>query len=152
MKNLLAIAVLFWGATALRADSFVFSYSGGSLTVSGNLTATPDGSNIFTVNSVTGTSNGTTINDISGDNGSFYYAGDLSTGSFDFLVNGQTDWVVFFPDGFYIADGNGNKLYTGTNFTISAVPESATLSLLLSMGLGVVVLARKLPGKARLAS
>ena len=69
------------------------------------------------------------------------YAASSSSGNFDFLAGGSSDFLSFTGSSF--TEG----IYSGSNFKISRVPEGATVSLLFAMGLGVWAFARKLPTK-----
>jgi hypothetical protein len=155
LKTLIACGTLFLSSAALRADVFAYSYTGttaGNHIVSGagDITATADGSGgFYTITALSGTQNNIDTSLTAGLN--FFYDGSVSFGTFDFLLQNN-------PNGFYalgFSNGSYSVAYdaivpvsTGT-FTISKVPEAATLTLLLSMGMGVWLLARKLPLKSR---
>lgn len=145
VKKLLCTAVLLFGATALRADVFSFSYSGttlfGSTSVTGTVIATALLPNTYTITDLYGTRKGVSVSDPGTLlNGSFIYSGSSSSGLFTFL-SPSSSYTVAFNGGAYTE----NVIIGGNNFTISRVPEVATLSLLFTMGLGVWLLARKLP-------
>jgi hypothetical protein len=56
-----ATAVLLLSATSAYADTFQFSYSGGGVSASGLLNATPIGGGVYQVTSISGTRNGQPI-------------------------------------------------------------------------------------------
>ncbi len=160
--------VLLLGGMCLRADVFSFSYSGvatslsGTYTVSasGTLTANAVGAGLYQVTSISGTRDGTEITDPSGDLGLLYTSsgGQLgldpgSAGIVAFGLAGMagTDTVEYLSGVGYeetlvdltnVLDSSTTRL---TSFDIVAVPESSTLQILLALGLGVWILARKLP-------
>jgi hypothetical protein len=141
---------LLWTATIVRADVFSYSYTGTGLsnqavTGSGEITATSDGGGFYTITALSGTQNGTSTSLTSGVN--LFFDGSSGYGTFDFLLNGS-NYALGFLDGGY-ADAGGLAASAGT-FKISSVPEAATISLLLTMGLGVWTLGRKLPSKRQL--
>lgn len=154
LKTLIACGALFLSSTALRADVFAYSYTGTTVgnhivTGAGDITATADGAGFYTITGLSGTQNNIDTSLTAGLN--FFYDGSVSFGTFDFLLQGN-------PNGFYalgFSNGSYSVAYdaivpvsTGT-FSISKVPEAATLTLLLSMGLGIWGLARKLPLRSR---
>jgi hypothetical protein len=156
IKRVVCAAALLWSATIVRADVFSYSYSGlgtglGDLlqSVSGNgqITATADGGGVYTITALSGTQNGKSVS-LSSDK-VFAFNGS-SVGTFDFLLGGSTYVLAFIGGGY--GDGIGPAASVGT-FNISTattVPEAATISLLLTMGLGIWVFGRKLPLKRRL--
>jgi len=115
------------------------------VTGSGEITATADGGGFYTITALSGTQNGTNTSLASGLN--FFFDGSSSWGTFDFLLKGS-NYALGFAGGDY-ADVGGPAASAGT-FTISTVPEAATVSLLLTMGLGVWLFGRKLPLKRQL--
>ena len=151
IKNLLCTAVLLFGATALRADVFSFSYAGtttllGSVSATGTVIATASLGGLYTISDIYGTRNGVSISAPTINMGTFTYGGSLIAGTFNFLVNKQSDAVAFLGGGYAEAGLNPLTVSAG-KISISSVPEAATLSLLFTMGLGVWLLARKLPSK-----
>ncbi len=54
-KNLFCATVLVFGATALRADVFTFSYAGAGLSATGTITATKLALGVYEVTNITGT-------------------------------------------------------------------------------------------------
>src|SRR5579863_3237687 len=81
-KHLLCTAVFLLGTTALRAELFNFSYSGGTggsaVSFTGTLSATEVGTGVnYNVTDVAGTRNGTAFDDSSAT-GSFKYNGSAS--------------------------------------------------------------------------
>jgi hypothetical protein len=150
------------GATALRADVFSFSYSGvsalGNVTESATLMATATG--ILGSYTVTGILNGTRA---VGGNSVNFNSSSLMAGSFTYglpilsplgslklsLAGLGTDTLSFSSLGGTESFGLLSLKNSAGSFTMSraSVPEAATLSLLLTMGLGVWVLARKMPAK-----
>jgi hypothetical protein len=154
VKKLLCTAVLLFGATALRADVFSFSYAGtffgNTVSATGTVIATATLPNIYTITGLSGIRNGVSISAPSINKGSFIYSGSSSVGSFNFLLNGSGSDLLSFSGGLYTESGvTGTNI--GNNFSIRSVPEAATLSLLFTMGLGVWLLARKLPSKTPLS-
>jgi hypothetical protein len=137
------------GGTTLQADVFSFSYSGGGITTSGQMTASVTVGNIYSITNVVGTRNGVSISDPAAGNGTFIFGGNgsLSTGAFNFLLNGlktQSD-LISFAKGVY-AEAGWTGASVGSNFTVGrmSVPEPEAWLLLLAMGLGVWLMARKL--------
>jgi hypothetical protein len=146
-KLLLCGAMLLWGATALRASQFDFSYSGtgipGAVTASGVITATEELPGIYEITGLTGTQNGKTIS-LDGTGSTFIYSGSSGTGTLEFLVAGLgADSVAF--AGSIFSESGVTGADTGSNFTLSdpplAAPEPPSLSLLL-IGLGGLLFAR----------
>ena len=153
-KTLICCAALLCSTVALRADVFAYTYTAtGSKTVtgSGDITATEIGSSgFYTITALSGVQNIT--NSVSLTQGlNFFYDGSTSYGTFDFLLNGSTSsfYALGFANGSYSVAYDAVIPVSSGTFNISRVPEAATLTLLLSMGLGVWVLARKLPLKSR---
>jgi hypothetical protein len=158
IKKLLCTAVFLLSATALRADVFSFSYAGtffgNTASTTGTVTATAGSGGGYTITDLSGTRNGISISDPSTEKGSFTLIGSSAFGSFNFLLNGSSSRIdnVLFAGGVYTESGT-TGLNIGNTFSISRVsdtshvPETATLSLVFTMGLGVWVLARKLPKK-----
>ncbi|MEI9976863.1 MAG: hypothetical protein WDO73_35335 [Ignavibacteriota bacterium] len=147
MKNLILSCVLLFGVTALRADVFSFSYTGTTLlnktvTAAGSITADADGGGFYTITDLSGIQNGVTMNLF--DPGiNFFYDGVTTFGTFDFLLAGlNTPDILTFAGSSYSVVGPA-PISAGKDFQISKVPETATLSLLFSMGLGVWLVARK---------
>jgi hypothetical protein len=161
VKKLLCTAALLFGATALRADVFSFSYAGttlsgspvsatGTVIATAVPTATAIGTvlgSLYTITNIYGTRNGVSISAPTGAIGSFIFSGSSSSGTLNFLVNKQSDAVAFTGGVYSEAGLSPLTVSVGKNFSISRVPEAATLSLLFTMGLGVWLLARKLPSK-----
>ncbi len=163
IQKLMCTAVLLMGATALRADVFSFSYSGvsalGNVTESATLMATATG--ILGSYTVTGILNG--IRSVNGGNSVNFNSSSLMAGSFTYglpllsplgslklsLTGLGTDTLSFSSLGGTESFGLLSLKNSAGSFTMSraSVPEAATLSLLLTMGLGVWVLARKMPAK-----
>jgi hypothetical protein len=148
--KLFCTAALLFTATALRAATFDFSFSGagipGSVTASGVITATETLPGIYTITGLTGTQNGQNIS-LDGSS-TFIYSGSSGVGTLEFLVSGGVDTVTFAAGVFSETGVTG--LDAGTNFTLTdppSVSEAGTLSLLFTMGLGVYLLARKLPSR-----
>jgi len=151
IKQLL-ITVLLFGATVLRADVFSFSYGSG---VTGTVAASLSGG-VYTVTNISGSYHGIAFDGTPVGTGSNYtltYSGGHGSGEIGFSLG-----ILGIP--FYIVDFSNTGSYTesifglvptdsGKNFYIGRVPEPTTLLLLFTMGLGVWVLARKLPAKKR---
>jgi hypothetical protein len=151
-KFMLCTAVVLVGCTAVRADTFNFSYSstglGGPVNASGTLTAAQFMPGGFEVTSITGDRNGDTI--VPPGGGGVFYWGPNVSGSIYFTLglSGLLDSVTF-NNGGYIELGTGG-LYSAGNFSIGrSMPEPATLAIFLTMGLGALVLARKMPSNRR---
>jgi len=144
IKRLLCTGVLLLSATALRADVFSFSYAGVGVQAAGTLTATL-GFLGYNVTNIYGTRNGTAFDASPIGAGLFTYSPSSYSGSIAFSLGslGLLNTVTFSNGDFAEVGLTGVK--TGTNFSISRVPELATMLLLFTMGLGVWVLARKLP-------
>jgi len=153
--------VLLFGATALRADVFSFSYAGASVSASGTLTATALGLGAYTVTNITGIRNTTSFN--TGATGLFYYptSNPLASGgliAFNPGLSGlagllgvTVSYASILGSGYY-QETSGITSTRLTSFSItSSVPEASTLLLLCMMGLGVWILARKLPSKETLS-
>ena len=155
IKFMLCAAVVLVGCAAARADTFSFSYSssgglGGTVNASGTLTATEFMPGAYQVTSITGTRNGDTI--VPPGGGGIFYWGPNVSGSIFFTLglSGLLDSVTF-NNGGYIESG-GTGIYSAGGFSISAgssMPEPATLAIFLTMGLGALVLSRKLPSNRR---
>ena len=92
--RLLFTTALLWGATALRADTFSFSYSGnwfGNVAnASGTITATATLPGIYTITGLTGTLNGVAVS-LAGTGFTFIYSGGTGTGNVNFLKAGIAD-------------------------------------------------------------
>src|ERR1700730_7384851 len=73
IKHLLCTTVLLFGATALRADVFSFSYAGAGVSAGGTLTAKSPGLGVYTVTSISGLRNGTAISNSPLGGGAFTY-------------------------------------------------------------------------------
>jgi hypothetical protein len=154
LKHLLCTAVLICGATALRADVFSFSYAGAGVSASLTLTANSIGSGAYTVTGITGTRNGKAITNWLG--GIFYYSSGSpfldGGGVFSFGISGYLGVdTVLYVGGNYEEEMVGLPTTTTTlsSFTMgpSTLPEPSTLLILLTMGLGFWIMARKLPSK-----
>lgn len=153
IKQLVCATVLLLGATVLRADVFSFSYSGMGVSLTGTVTATETLPGMYTVTDIVGTRTGSghtwAISDLPG--GSFLYSDSWgSMGTFLLGLSGfssGTDTLQFLG-GLSVESGSAGasigSFYLGSSVP---VPEPATLLLLCTMGLGVWVLARKLPAK-----
>jgi len=152
-KLVLCAVALVVGTTGLRADVFSFSYSGTGVSVSGTLTATQLGLGSYTVTDISGSRNGTLFDASPTGAGIFTFGGPLdSSGWLAFSVgsSGVLDTVTFSDANFAELGGKGVGLSTGNNFSITrSLPEAGTVSLLITMGLGVWLLTRKLPCKRR---
>jgi len=159
IKRLVCVAALLWSATIVRADVFSYSYTGlgtgfgdplQSVTGSGEITATADGAGLYLITAISGTQNGTSVFLSPVDN---VFAFNGSSGSFDFLLKGSTYALNFggglYSDGFVFPAAASSGFIQISTVT-SAVPEAATISLLLTMGLGIWVFGRKLPLKRQL--
>jgi hypothetical protein len=162
-KSLLCATVLLLSGTAMQAASFTFSYSGAGVSASGTLTATLVSGNLYSVTSVTGTHTATTgatgTRTISGGGGVFYYNGNplLNAGGIAFNLSGLVGLdTVAYIGGLYqeaVVGLVGLTAVASTtslnSFQISAagVPEPSAVALLLAMGTGVFLLARKLPAR-----
>jgi hypothetical protein len=155
IRKVVCTACLLWGATALRADVFDFSYSGNwfgnTVNGSGTLTATQVIPGIYTITSISGTQNGIGFS-MTGTGNSLVYSGGTGTGTFDLMIQGLGLDVLTFAGSLYTETGaTGTNL--GTNFRIvDPVPEVSTVSLLSAMGLGVWLLVRKFPSRKRARS
>jgi hypothetical protein len=149
-------AVLLLSSTVLRATVFDFSYSGplifDTVSVTGIINATATGGGNYNITTLSGQRNGVSISDASLTNKGSFNA-DFEIGSFGFLVQGHgVDTVTLYGLGLFSESGGIPSPTAGFNFSIvdpppPSAPEAATLSLLFTMGLGVWVLARKLPAK-----
>jgi hypothetical protein len=160
--------ILLFGGMCLRADVFSFSYSGVSISLSGTqsvsafgtLTANALGGGLYQVTGITGTRDGTAITDPSGDLGLLYTSSGgqlgLDPGSagiiaFDLAGMVGTDTVEYLSGVGYeetlldLSNPLASSTAHLTSFNIVAVPEGSTLQILLALGLGVWILARKLP-------
>jgi hypothetical protein len=147
------IAFLLWSATALRADVFDFSfsgtYSGNTVSTTGTVTATDVVPGIYTITSISGIQNGVSFS-MTGSGNTLIYSSGSATGTFDLMIKGVGADVLTFAGNTYTETGvTGTNI--GSNFTMG-VPEASTASLLLAMGLGVWMLARKFPSRKRLGS
>jgi len=156
IKFMLCTAVVLVGCAAARADTFSFSYSSssgmGSVTASGTLTATEFMTGAYQVTSITGTrtSGGSSDTIVPPGGGGIFYWGPNVSGSIFFTLglSGLLDSVTF-NNGGYIETGG---YYSAGSFTISqgsSMPEPATLAIFLTMGLGALVLSRKMPSNKR---
>jgi hypothetical protein len=170
MRHLACLAVLLFGGSALQASVFSFSYSGTELvsgthvSASGTLTATATTGGLYQVTGITGTRVvGSTDETITGGSslGLLYSSGSglgLDPGSAGILTFGLsgitgTDTLEYISGLGYeetLLAGLSSSTANLTSFTITAMPEPATLLLFLSAGLGVWVLARKLPSRKTL--
>jgi len=149
MKGLWFGAVFLLGASVSQANVFSFTYSGSGETVSGTITATSTLPGIYTITGISGTIIGGskiwTITGLSSDP-DFVYSGGSGTGSVDFNVTGSSkgsDTLSFAGSTFAQSGTTGTM--AGFNFYLGSVPEPGTLLLFGTMGLGVWLLARKLP-------
>jgi hypothetical protein len=140
---------LLMGTTALQADVFSFSYSGSGVSVNGTITAASLTPGVYTISDISGIRNGKAFDDSPLGGGSFTYGGPLSSSGTMMFTVGLIglDTVTF--SGRTYAEAGLAGASTGNNFSISQVPEPATLSLLLAMGSGIWILARKLPSRKR---
>jgi hypothetical protein len=155
-KYLLCATVLLFGATALQADVFYFSYAGVGVSATGTLTASALGGGAYKVTDIGGLRNGTAITDtpLTGNLGAFFYGSSpaLNAGAIMFGLHGLfgTDTVAFLG-GRYTEVIAGLPLSSSGATTLQSfairLPEPSTLLLLFAMGLGVLVLAQKLPFK-----
>jgi hypothetical protein len=145
IKQLLCAVVFLVGSSALRAGTFDFSFAGtGGVSASGVLTTTGSGG-IYTITGITGTQNGYTISDGSGI---LTEAGSSFAVILDFDLPGSQAESVTGAVGTGAEVGSKTAILTSFSISsVSGVPESATLLLLLTMGLGVWVLVRKLPSQ-----
>jgi len=148
MGKLLCIAALLLSATGLRADVFSFSYSGtgllGSVSASGEITASGGSGGNYTITNITGTETGAFAGSMSVDPFETVLSYNGSSGSFEFLIDGLIPVAIAFSGGSFTLD---DPIEWGSNFQMVGAPEAGTLSLLVTIGLGVWVLARKLPLK-----
>jgi len=152
MAGKLSVAFgLLLSVGALRADVFSFSFSGngglGSVSASGTVTAV-ESAGFYTITGLTGIQNGKSIS-LYGSGNRLIYSGASGVGTLQFLVSGLPAipyTVVFTGSGFSEIEGIG--IDKGTNFKITrAVSEESAVALLLAMGLGVLLLGRKLAAK-----
>jgi len=153
LKLMLCAAVVVLTSAGLRADTFTFSYTataGGPVTASGTINANQFvdawGLQAFAVTSIYGDRNGSLISPPSG--GGVFYWGPNVFGQISFTVTppGSMD-IVNFTNGTYTEAG---AFASSGVFSISrSMPEPATLGAFLTMGLGALVLARKLPSNKR---
>ncbi|HUB82437.1 MAG TPA: hypothetical protein VMB03_26750 [Bryobacteraceae bacterium] len=143
------VAALLWGAMPSPAATFSFSYSGtgtGSVTASGTITATQIVGDIYNITGISGMQNGYSMSLASVT--SLIYNGSSSVGTLDFLAHGGLDTLSF--SGGIFSEAGAVGADTGSNFKLAAtVPEISTLLILISMALGVWLLARKLPLKGQ---
>jgi len=153
MKRLLVTAALLWTATIVRADGFSYSYTGvgsSDQTVTGSIqiTANADGGGVYTITSLTGNQTGPgALGGSISESADDFLISSGSTGIFKFVLNGNT-YALAFGGGVY-GDGVGPAASVGT-FEVRALPEAATISLLLTMAFGVWAFGRKLPLKRQL--
>lgn len=143
-------AFLLLGASALRADVFNFSFSGNTVSASGTVTATDVVPGVYTITSISGTQNGVSFS-MTGSGNTLVYNGGSATGTFDLMIKGVGMDVLSFAGNTYSETG-ATGANSGTNFRMASVPEASTASLLLAMGLGVWILARKFPSRKRSGS
>jgi hypothetical protein len=144
-------AFLFLSATALRADVFNFSFSGNTVSTSGTVTATDVVPGVYKITNISGTQNGVSFS-MTGSGNTLVYNGGSATGTFDLMITGVGMDVLSFAGNTYSETG-ATGANSGTNFRMaSSVPEASTASLLLAMGLGVWILARKFPSRKRSGS
>jgi hypothetical protein len=154
-KVLVCATFLFWSATALRADVFDFSfsgtYSGNTVNASGTVTATYLVPGIYTITDISGTQNGHSFS-MTGTGNTLVYSGGSGTGTFNLMINGVGQDLLTFAGSTYTETGaTGTNI--GSTFRMgTSVPEASTVSLLLAMGLGVWMLARKFPSRKRAGS
>ena len=149
-------AVVLLGSAALRADTFAFSYSGGTVSANGTIAATQFidqyGLQAYQVDSVTGVRHdGSATETIipPGGGGIFYFGSSVLGGiSFTLQIPGlPMDYVTFANGGF---SENLNGVIHAGSFSISRnMPEPATLACFFAMGLAALVLARKVPANKR---
>jgi hypothetical protein len=138
--KVLCAASLLLSASALRADTFNFTYTG----VTGTVTATlvnPLTPGIYNITNVRGIDNNVSFNS-SLPGGTLTYNASGSTGVMMFVVGGALDTVTF-ANGTYVDSLSGTASTRGFSLT-PAVAEPTAILLLLIMGLGVWLLARKL--------
>jgi hypothetical protein len=176
MRHLACLALLLVGASASRAAVFSFSYSGVAVSVlgthtdvsaSGTLTATATTGGLYQVTGITGTRIiGSTDETITSSSSlGFLYSSSsgltLDPGSagilaFDLSGITGTDTVEYISGVGYeetlvnLGSPLASSTATLTSFTITAMPEPATLLLFLAVGLGVWLLTRKLPSRKAL--
>jgi hypothetical protein len=162
IKHLLCTAVLLLGTTALRAELFNFSYSGGTggsaVSFTGTLSATEEGASVnYDVTDVAGTRNGTAFDDSSAS-GTFKYNGSASKIDLQYSISIYDYDVSSGSPATEVSSILGFCCFTTTNLATLSItdppppglPEPATPVLLLTMGLGVWVLTRKLPSNKTL--
>jgi len=151
MGKLLYTVALLLSATALRADVFSFSYSGtgllGTVSANGVITASGGSGGNYTITSITGTETGAFAGTMSVDPLENVLNYNGSSGSFEFLIDGLIPVAIAFSGGSFTLD---DPIEWGSNFKMVTAPEAGTLSLLVMFGVGVWVLARKLPLKKHL--
>jgi hypothetical protein len=150
MKHFVYTALLLLGSTALRAGEFDFSFSGtGGVSASGELTTTGSGGE-YTITGITGTQNGAALSD--GGGGLTFLGSNLLIATITFDLPGNSGELVSYIPGLEALEfGSVFSVLSDVSITpvgsVSGVPEPATLLLLLTMGLGVWVFARRLPSK-----
>jgi len=148
-KWALCAAVFLTSIGGLRADQFSFSYSGSGVSVKGTVIATASSPGVYTVTNIYGTRNSAAFDNSPVGGVGFTFNGTSGVGILAFSVGslGLLDTVTFAGGNYAEAGFVGAT--TGNNFSMSRVPEAATLTLLLAMGLGTIALARKLPTRRR---
>jgi hypothetical protein len=160
MRYRLGFSILLLGASALHASQFNFSYSGGTVNALGTLTATNMGGGVYQVTNISGTRDGTAIAESPIGNLGVLYTGTggklglENGGAMEFAVGSSELDTVEYLNGVYqetlVNDSSiVPKITTTTlsSFTVSAVavPEPSTLLILLTLGVAVWALGRKLP-------
>jgi hypothetical protein len=150
--HLLGAALLLLSVNSLSADVFSFSYSGpGGISASGKITATPTGGGVYSMTGITGTRDGVQMSYSPVGTGTFFYGGSAasSLGAIAFSLNSIFSFdTVSFAGGSYheTVAGFQNSSTTLSTLSLTRLPEPSTILLLLTMGLGVFAVGRKLPG------
>jgi hypothetical protein len=145
LLKLLCAATLLMGCSALRAEMFTFSYTG----VNGTISATNIGG-MYWVTDVSGIRKGVAFDASPLGGGSFSYNGSSGFGTIMFSVGSgffSLPDVVTFNGGSY-TDALGGSGTTGFSL-VRGVPEPSAILLLLTMGIGVWALLRKLSIRPR---
>lgn len=148
----LCSVMLLFGATAIRADVFDFSYSGGGVNASGMLTATALGLGSYQINTISGSRNSSAITGLVSGVSFFYNSPSLTSGSFTFDIGPTVVDNVSFLDGtaqetLYTSPFSFKETSVSFSINKASVPEPSALLLLLTMGFGFWALARILPSK-----